>query len=357
MRTASLNDSKPDPLKSLRDVTAAAAEIFAEPARLAAAMTYLKRRGIDTTSLGPKWVIGYAPPGWMRLVDRLRADFPEEVMLHAGLARHSSRGTLIDTFRQRVVFGIRDVDGTIAGFIGRDLSDDPNAPKYLNTHRHALFDKSRLLFGLHEGLSNCGTRQVVVVEGPVDVLAIAARKASDGSDELVPVAASGTAFTAAHARAVADAMGNGGSAALVAMDGDPAGRAAAVIAGERLHAAGAQVRVTLLPNGSDPADYLASPDATLDAFRTENGVELIKLYVENAVTGQGDAMQWPEGRLAALRSVAIHLTTYPPDYVARQAGWLADAMQINPATVTLELAAALSRSDLRSAGRSASASV
>src|SRR5439155_16547557 len=125
------------------------------------------QRGILGTHLSSGWLLGYAPPGWTRLVDKLRGRFPEDALLDAGVARRSSRATLIDTFRDRIIFGIRDSDGYLAGFIGRDLSGDLDAPKYLNTAQSPIFDKSRLVYGLHEGTQPGDTgQQPVVVEGP-----------------------------------------------------------------------------------------------------------------------------------------------------------------------------------------------
>jgi DNA primase len=280
-------------------------------------------------------VIGYAPPGWTRLYDLLGGRFGDQALVDAGVARPCSRGTLIDTFRERVMFGIRDIDGTIAGFIGRDLSGHPNAPKYLNTHRHAAFDKSKLLFGLHEGLASSRTRQLVVVEGPLDVLAITARELSNGSTDLLPVAPSGTAFTADQAKRLAELQGD--SRVVVAMDGDFAGREAALAAGEQLRHAGADVRVAVLPNGTDPADYLQRSDAGLEVFKSDHGLPLITLHVERSIAAQGDAMEWPEGRLRALRSVTSYLSSYAPEFAGRQIGWLAETLGLQASTVTCEL--------------------
>jgi DNA primase len=319
-------------------VTAAAAEIFVEAPRRAPAISYLHQRGIDTRGLSSDWVLGYAPPGWTRLVDRLRGRFPDQVLLDAGLARRCSRGTLIDTFRHRVIFGIRQADGTIAGFIGRDLSNNPDAPKYLNTRQYALFDKGALLFGLHEGIRNPHAWQPVVVEGPLDVLAITARQQNGERTDLVPVAPCGTAFTSTHAQRIAQTRFVHQTPAVVAMDGDAAGRAAALAAGEQLRRAGVEVRIATLPDGSDPADYLAAPGSSLDAFHTGHSHDLISAHLQNAIAAQGDRIQWVEGRLAALRSVTGYIATYPPSHTARQVPAIATTLNLAPATVTHELA-------------------
>lgn len=321
-------------LRLLSEVTDAAAEILCSPGRRRSAVAYLTQRGMDATGLGHEWLIGYAPPGWTRLVNALRDDFPEAALLDAGVARMSSRGTLIDSFRDRVIFGIRTAEGTTAGFIGRDLSGHPSAPKYLNTRRHDLFDKSSLLFGLHEGNRGASPLQAVVVEGTVDVLAIACRSQTSAERDLLPVAPCGTALTAVHAQRVAAQA----DAVVVAMDSDSAGRAAALRAGVQLRRAGCDVRIATLPRGADPASSLASSESTLDIFRAEHALPIITVAVEDAIARQGDRMQWIEGRLAALRSVARCLVSEPPENAARQIPSLADALALNPATVTSELA-------------------
>jgi DNA primase len=314
----------------LYDVTKAAAELFTSSPRRAAAVSYLQQRGIDATRLAD-WRLGYAPPGWTRLVDKLASEYTDQVLLDAGLARPSSRGNLIDTFRDRVIFPLHDHDGRVAGFIGRDLSGHPDTPKYLNTAQNPIFHKGSLLYGLHEA-DAVQPRQPVVVEGPLDVLAIAARN----HPGLLPVAASGTAVTDTHAHLVAGATTEG--QAVIAMDADPAGRCAATRVGERLRRAGLDVRVAMLPSGTDPADYLTRPDTTITTFTHEHALPLLALHVEQAVAAQGDRMQWIEGRLAAARSIAIHLATYPPAHAAAQIGWIAHTLDLDPSTFTLELA-------------------
>lgn len=325
-------------LHTLQEVTDAAAQLFTAPPRWHAAKAYLRRRGIEPERLGSPWIIGYAPPSWTRLVDNLRDRFDDQALLDAGIARRSSRGTIIDTFRNRVIFGIRRSvdDRRVAGFIGRDLSGDPNAPKYLNTPRQPLFDKSTLLFGLHEGMRNAQARQPVVVEGPLDVLAIASRADRAGGD-LLPVAPCGTAFTAAHARLVAKVAFSRETPVVVAMDGDTSGRLAALNAGEQLRNLGLDVLIGQLPIGTDPAGYLSRADHTLDPFYAEHGLPLLTVRSQIISANLGERMQWIEGRLAGLRSIAGYLARYPPSYAARQVSWLADALDLAPSTVTGEL--------------------
>lgn len=330
----------------LREVTAAAAEVFTETPRREAAITYLQQRGIDSAALPEQWPLGYAPSGWTRLVDKLRGQFPDQALLDAGVARRSSRGTLIDTFRDRVMFLVHDLYGQVAGFIGRDLSGSHTAPKYLNTHQNTLFDKGSLLYGLHEGrAANPSARQPVVVEGPIDVLAITARAGVTGERDLLPVAASGTAFTTIHACHVAGVAFEHLAPVVLAFDGDAAGRAAAVRAGERLRTVGLDVRVAVLPNGTDPADYFTQQNSTLDVLRDDHALPLLTVQVQYAIARQGDHIQWIEGRLAAARAIATYLGTYPVSHAAAQIGWISNVLDLDAATFTFELADAYRRAD------------
>ncbi|MDT4933280.1 MAG: primase [Pseudonocardiales bacterium] len=198
-----------------------------------------------------------------------------------------------------------------------------------------------LLYGLHEGsTANPSGRRPVVVEGPLDVLAVAARAHVTGDAEMLAVAACGTAFTITHARRVADVAFKHQAPVVVALDGDAAGRTAAVAAGEQLRYAGLDVRVAVLPNGTDPADYLTRQNSTLDVFRDTHALPLLTIRVQRAVAAQGDRMQWIEGRLAAARAIAGYLATYPVSYAAAQIGWIGNVLDLEAATFTFEVAAA-----------------
>jgi DNA primase len=328
-------------LDVLREINAAATQILTSPPRRAAAVAYLRHRGIDASVLPAHWPLGYAPPGWTRLVDQLRQTFTEQDLIDAGVAQRSSRGSLIDRFRERVIFPICHTDGYVAGFIGRDLSGHPETPKYLNTPHTVLFLKGELLYGFHEGLTgNPEPAQFILAEGPVDVLALAASASKCGRRDVLPVAASGTAFTDHHAWRLTHLSQTRTVPVVVAFDGDAPGRAAALVAGERLRAVGLDVRVAALPNGLDPADALAQPDSSIDQFTHANAVPLLTLQVERFIAAQGDRMQWIEGRLQAARNIAGYLTSYPVSHTAAQIGWIAHALHIDGASFTDELVTA-----------------
>jgi DNA primase len=81
-------------IATLRAVTDEAGLVFTERARRLAAPSYLRQRAIFGAHLSSRWLVGYAPPGWTRLVDTLRVRFSDDALIDAGVARRSSRGTL-----------------------------------------------------------------------------------------------------------------------------------------------------------------------------------------------------------------------------------------------------------------------
>lgn len=199
-------------------------------------------RGSDTET--PKWQLGYAPGQWRGLTDHLRKQgATDEELVAAGLARISSRGGLIDAFRDRAMIGIHDDDGAIVGFVGRDLSDHPHAPKYVNTGTTPAFVKGDHVIGLAE--APAGTR-VVRVEGPFDALAVSA--AGDG--RYAGVAPMGTALTATQADKIAARAVNGRT--WVALDGDKAGRRATEHDFWEMRRRDVDVRMLSMSEGDDP---------------------------------------------------------------------------------------------------------
>lgn len=117
------------------DLNKAAAAYYSEQLPTSWAFGYLHQRLGDPTHAP---LAGYAPRAWTALTDHLRQQLAatDEELLAAGLARVSRRGTLIDTFRDRLILPLTDTHG-IVGFVARrnpTRDDDPAAgPKYLNT--------------------------------------------------------------------------------------------------------------------------------------------------------------------------------------------------------------------------------
>ncbi|MEJ7695526.1 MAG: DNA primase [Candidatus Limnocylindrales bacterium] len=136
------------------------------------AFAYLKGRGFTDATI-ETYQLGWAPGGWDQMARQLAAkrDIRPEELIEVGLASPSQRGRgVIDKFRSRVLFPIRDQSGHPVGLGGRLLEGE--GPKYLNSPATPLFDKSRTLYLIDraKGPIRRAGGQAVIVEGYTDAL-------------------------------------------------------------------------------------------------------------------------------------------------------------------------------------------
>jgi DNA primase len=139
------------------------------------ARQYLLGRGLDPETIR-RFRLGWAPDERQFLRRALAADFPDALLIEAGLARCPEEGEPFDYFRSRVIFPIGDRAGRVIAFGGRVLGD--GQPKYLNSPDSALFEKGRVLYGWSaaraaaardDGAAGPGA---IVTEGYMDVIAL-----------------------------------------------------------------------------------------------------------------------------------------------------------------------------------------
>jgi DNA primase len=215
------------------------------------ALNYLQDRQLPLRELQERFIIGYAPAQW----DGLRPAFPDYdtdlTLVSSGLVvQDQDSGRRHDRFRDRVIFGIRNLKGEVVGFGGRLLGE--GKPKYLNSPETPIFDKSRELFGIYEARQAIQANgQALLVEGYVDVLALA------GAGFGEAVATMGTACTVEHLRALLRLAPR----VIFCFDGDEAGKKAAWKAMQTaLPLAGdnCEFRFLLVPAalGKDPDDVI-----------------------------------------------------------------------------------------------------
>jgi DNA primase len=234
-------------------------EFFTTPANISLADSYLREaRGIDVAALcaigGGEPVVGYARTDWRALTQHLlRRGVTDTELLELDLSQPPRNGDLIDTYRGRLIVPVLQDRGRIDGFIGRDTTGDPRAPKYRNPTRTPTFDKSTALYRpTHHRLDR--DANVVVVEGALDALAIAATAALSGELSMfAPATTSGVTVSAVQAQAV---LALHPKPPVIALDGDRAGRQGTdrwlrALCIERDRPA----LVSRLPDGVDPAEW------------------------------------------------------------------------------------------------------
>ncbi len=302
---------------------------------------YLETRGFDPTAQ-TCWHAGYAPAEWDALTRHLRSlGWSDALIEETRLARRSRRGNLIDAFRDRAVFPVRSPDGTVAGFIGRAPERAaPAVPKYLNSGRNCLYDKSALLFGLWEAREalNAGARPVVV-EGPLDAIAVTTAR----QRHFAGVAPCGTALTLRHLTALSQVANLPTVGVLVAFDADPAGRRAAVRAYHLLCQFTHKVDSVSFQPGQDPAQILADEGpAALAGMLVTYTRPLADLVIDNEFDRWDNWLRFAEGQINALRATAKLIAAMPPSHVGRQVSRVAIRLGMTYASVTRAVLDALS---------------
>ena len=253
----------PDPNRSalgrLFEALAAAWGFYSSGDRHHLGRRYLAGRGVDIDvleALTGRAEVGHTARGRDALARELQAQgFSPDELVDAGLVRRrEGRTELVDVYRERVLFPVCSEAGQIRGLLGRNIGD-PRWPKYLNPARSAVYDKSLHLYQpLPAPVHPSG--HVVVVEGAVDALAVATAAVLSGAGAyMCPVTQAGRELSAHQVAAVA-ALHPGRP--VIALDGDAAGREGAQRMERAFMAAGRSPLRLDLPEGEDPASWLAS---------------------------------------------------------------------------------------------------
>ena len=232
-----------------------------------AARDYLVKRQMDPR-MARKFGIGYSPDSYDALFKHLKGKgFSVSDILKSGLVLENKDGKgYHDRFRGRLMFPIFDVQGRVVGFGGRILAK--GEPKYLNSPETILFSKSRNLYGLNFAKA-AKKRELILVEGYMDMLSIY----QAGFHNVV--ASLGTAFNQEHARTLkrfADDV-------ILLYDSDEAGTNAALRAIPVLVKNGFRVKVTQVPDGKDPDEFIKAKGAAEFSKLLINAVHYISFEI------------------------------------------------------------------------------
>ncbi|WP_446210933.1 DNA primase [Micromonospora sp. IBSANI012] len=311
---------------------AAAVEFYQAQLTTAAARPareFLAQRGFDRAA-AQRYGCGFAPDAWDLLTKHLRQQgFTHDELVTGGLSRPSRSGTLIDRFRRRLMWPIRDITGDVIGFGARKLFDDDDGPKYLNTPETPIYKKSHVLYGIDQAKREIAKQgKVVVVEGYTDVMACHLAEVPTA------VATCGTAFGADHIavlrRLLLDTDAVAGEI-IFTFDGDAAGQKAALRAFEDDQRFVGRTFIAVSPDNMDPCELrLAKGDLAVRDLvaRREPLVDFALRHVINRYD-----LDTVDGRVEAMRRAAplvakIKDREKRPEYVRKLAGDL--GMEIEP---------------------------
>ncbi|NWO18732.1 DNA primase [Leptotrichia sp. oral taxon 223] len=212
------------------------------------ALEYMKNRDFSLENM-KKFKIGFASNVRDGLFQYLvEENFPEEKIIKLGLAKRNENGEIYDSFRNRIIFPIYNIEGKIVAFGGRIIEKNTNLPKYLNSPDSPIFKKGNELFGIkYQGENVRKKGFAMLMEGYLDVLT--AQK--NGFENAV--ASLGTAFTEEQAQLLKKYTDK----ILISYDNDEAGKNAVIKASYILKKYDFDVKCLVMDGAEkDPDEFL-----------------------------------------------------------------------------------------------------
>jgi DNA primase len=272
------------------------------------AIGYLKNRGLSG-EVARDFALGYAPPGWDNLHDKLaNSNFERDLLIESGMViENKDEDKTYDRFRERIMFPIRDLRGRTIAFGGRIIGD--GKPKYLNSPETPVFHKGRELYGLYEARRrNTKLTRVLVVEGYMDVVALAQHGLG------YSVATLGTATSRDHIDRIFRLVPQ----IVFCFDGDSAGRSAAwkaLLEVLRAMSDGRSARFMFVPDGDDPDSLIRKEGKDKFELRLEQAISLDEYFFSH-LESELD-LGSIEGK-ASLSKLAMPLLAGVPEGVFKQ---------------------------------------
>jgi DNA primase len=279
----------------------------------------INTRGINQETL-LKFGLGLSPKDNRQLPRHLEnLGYKSEQIAQSGLVFLREDRIPKDMFANRIVFPIKDAKDKILGFGARTLID--SGPKYINSSKTKIFDKSSTLYGINLAKDNITqTGKAVLVEGYMDVITAH----QYGYNNVV--ACMGTALTEAQVRYISIIS----KQCILALDSDVAGASATfrsienswkaferVFVGRKKNISiyktqqKVDLRIAEFSSGKDP-DEIIRNDSKIWENHVENSKPLIDYLIENA------ASRWDissnEGRQLATENLSSLILSTDNDY-------------------------------------------
>ncbi len=244
------------------------------PAGSEVMLKWAQKHGFTPEEMEAAGVLKYSPPPWAREAPDL-SHRPKTLRARDYYHR----------FDGRLMFSIRDRQGRVVAFSGRQIVENKRSGKYVNSPETEIFRKSSTLYGFDRAAANIAKaphREVIICEGQIDCIRLHI------SGFPVAVASQGTAFTAEHVKMLSRVA----DSALLVFDDDAAGHKATIRAAGLLLAAGMPVRTVSLPDGDDPDSFLRTkgPEAFKRLMENAESVISFQCRVERAKEANADSL-------------------------------------------------------------------
>jgi DNA primase len=310
-----LQDSGAAERKRLIQTLGKAAEIYhqgllqGQSALAKTCREYLKRRSISPEMI-KLYQLGLAPESGVFGRIMLQEGYDPDDLLKVNLRLANGK----DFFYRRLLFPIRDHLGQVRGFGARALDENVAKGKYINSAQSSIFDKSRLIYGLHLAGRCLRQRPALLVEGYTDVIT------AYQSGHCQTVGLMGLSLTQMQIKLLCRYTGT----AIFVYDGDQAGlkalaRQAAIGDGGLI-----KLKAIILPAGEDP-DSLIRKDPNEWEKRIQAAQPLLEIYLEQAVITLN--LNGADSRSGFLKSISPALAGLDPvrfdyyvEFLAHQLG-------------------------------------
>ena len=234
------------------------------------ALNYLKSRSI-TDAIIEKWELGWAASSQNTLNLLQNEGIEPKEALEVGAIKENENGYYA-SFINRITFPIYNHLGSLVGFGGRTISDNP--AKYINSPQSQIFDKSKIFYGYDKAKNEIyRSHSIVICEGYMDCIMLHAAGINNA------VAVLGTALTQKHIPLIQ----RGDIKVTLSFDSDSAGINAAFKSARLLMEHQIDGKVVLISGGKDPAELVASGKEMELRDMLSGGVELGEFYITQLV--------------------------------------------------------------------------
>ena len=231
------------------------------------ALTYFEHRVISKEMI-KKFELGYSLDKWNSLYDNLKKlKYSEKLMISAGLILEKNNKKY-DRFRNRIIFPIHNISGKVIAFGARQIKDDENQPKYINSPETTLYIKSNILYGIYQSKNSIRKEdKCYLVEGYTDVISLF----QIGIENVV--SSSGTSLTTNQIKLIGRYTKN----VTILYDGDQAGINASLRGLDLILENNLNVRIVTFPENEDPDSFSKKLGKNkFVKFLDDNETDLIK---------------------------------------------------------------------------------
>jgi len=261
------------------------------------AMIYLRSRGFSDSTI-KDFAVGYCPSRDKKLLQETKkAGYNLDYLKKLRIINEKEQ----NRFSARLIFPIHSMSGQVLGFGGRVLDDKTKSVKYLNSDSSEIYQKSKVLYGLHLAKKYIkSTDTCYIVEGYTDVMALHQVGIKN------TVSNCGTALTNEQIRLIKRFTNN----IVILFDSDLAGINATLKAIDSILVQNMTPKVLQLPAGEDPASFvkLKSKEA-IDLYIQQNTFDFIQFkYRLNENQDTANLIELTKGILSSVALIEDNIS-------------------------------------------------